>query len=127
VDKTGITHDDTLTYKVTVTSSDRNLPPPQIPEFKGFYLLSQAQSSTLSFVKNEIKTVLEYTFILAPTDVGKFRIEPSTIKIKNKVYSSESFDIEVTQGKTKPQPKPEEKPGLPEELQPESEEPQITL
>ena len=127
VDKLKLSTDETLTYKVTIISTDKRLASPQIPSFKGFSVLSQVESSNMSFVKNEIKTTLIYEFILVPTDVGKFKIDPSSIKILNKTLSTDSFEIEVTLGKIKPQAPPEQKPTPPEQGQPESEEPQVTL
>jgi len=127
VDKTSITTDEALTYKLIITSTDNEAPQPQTPDFAGFNVLSQAQSSTFSYLKTGPKTILVLAFILAPLEVGKFRIEPSVIKLKGKTYAADSFEIEVVQGKAKPQAPPEEKPALPEESQPESEQPQITL
>jgi len=116
VDKTALSTDDTLTYKVTLASTDRNLPSPNLPDFKGFNILSQVQSSNMSFTKGEVKTTVAYEFILAPKQAGTITIGSATIKINNKIYSSESFQINATQGKT-----------LPKSTQPESEEPQYTL
>jgi hypothetical protein len=127
VDKASLTTDDEITYKIIVTSSEKNLPAPQPPEFTGFSILSQAHSSTVSFVSNEVKTILVYAFILAPTQTGKFKIKPASIKIKNQVFSSDAFEVEVTQGKEKPKTPFEQKPSLPEEFPSESKEPQITL
>lgn len=118
VDKISLTTDETLTYKLTVTSSEKKIPSPDLPKFEGFIVVSKAQSSKVSFVKGNIKTVLIYTYILAPIDIGRFKIEPSSIKIKDKTYSTEVFKIQVIQGKAKPKVSPEEKP---------SEQPQITL
>jgi hypothetical protein len=127
VDKTRLTTDETLTYKITVTSSKENLPGLQIPKFEGFNVLSTTQSSTMEFVGNSIKAALIYTFVLAPADIGKLKIAASTIKINKQVYSTDTFEIEVTQGKIEPKAPPEEKPSLPGEPLPESEEAQITL
>jgi hypothetical protein len=122
IDKTNITTDDNITYKLTITSSEKKIPKPQLPEFKGFYVLREAQSSNISFAKNNIKTTVVYVYVLAPQDIGKFKIGPSTIKIQGKAYSSAAFEIEVKQGKAKPQALPEQKPS-----RPESEEPQFIL
>ena len=128
VDKTSITTDETLTYKLIITSSDKKIPTPQIPKFEGFNVISQAQSTTVSHVKTKIKTIIVYEFILFPIDTGKFKIEPSIIKIKSKTYSTSAFEIEVTEGKTKPKPKPEQKPSLPKGIPSEEpEQPKITL
>jgi hypothetical protein len=117
VDKTSITTDDTITYKLTITSIEKRVPQLDLPKFAGFSLLSQSESSAVSFAKNNIETALSYVFVLAPTDAGKFKIEPSHIKLQGKTYSTQSFEIEVTKGKSP----------LPPEAQPETEEPQFTL
>jgi hypothetical protein len=127
VDKTSITTDETLAYKLTITTNDKNLTEPQIPGFNGFDVVYSAQSSTVSVAKNDIKTSVVYSFILAPNNVGKFMIEPSQIKVRGKTYSSEVFEIEVKQGAASPQPPQKERPPQPEENLPESKEPQITL
>lgn len=141
VDKTTLTQDETFTYKLIITSSENKLPQPGIATFKGFNVISQAQSSTISFVEGTAKTFLVYAFILAPTKAGKFKIGPSSIKIKDKVYSTDSFEIEVKAAKEISQSKrklsipeekilPEEEPeqSIPEENQTESQDlPQYTL
>ena len=121
VDKKSITTDENITYKITITSAQKNIPEPKIPEFKGFNILSSAQSSTVSFIESGVKAMLVYAFILAPAQTGKLKIDPVIIKIKNETYSSDTLEIEVRQGKTQPKPKPEQQPSLPEESQPESE------
>jgi len=128
VDKTSVTTDDLITYKLIITSAEKNIPKPQLPKFTGFQIISSAQSSTVSFIKSEVKTIVVYAFILLPTGTGKFEIEPSTIKIKNETYATPILEIEVQQAKPKPKAEPRQKPPLPKETQPETEaEPQITL
>ena len=103
VDKLKLTTDDTLTYKLTVNASGEDVSLPQVPKFKGFRVVSQLQSSNIAFVKDGIKTGIVYSFILVPKETGRLKIEPSTLKIKSKTYSSEEFEIEVTQGKARPE------------------------
>ena len=120
VNKTSISTDDTVTYKLQITTSEKSLPSPTLPKFEGFQVITQAQSSDISWGKPQMKAAAVFEFVLAPAEAGKFKIEPSTLKVMGKTYSTESFEIEVTQGKQRPQI-PQEKP------QPESEEPQYTL
>jgi hypothetical protein len=127
VDNQGISTDEVVTYKLAIKSSEKALPAPQLPKFEDFIVLSQAQSSTVSFVKGDIKNILVYVFILAPKNTGKLKIEPSTIKIKNDTYFSKAFEIEVVQGKKKPKTTPEQKTPSPERVPEESEQPQVTL
>jgi len=126
VDKTSIFQDQTLTYKLTITSSERQLPQPQVPKFEDFKILSQTQSSKVLLRENKLKTILVYTYILAPKEIGKLKIPSAVIKIKNTKLSSEAFEIEVKP----PQKKTlqEEKPALPEVPSQETQENiQITL
>lgn len=128
VDKKSINTDDELVYKLIVSSSEKNIPAPKPPAFKAFSIVSQAQSSTVIFGKDNIKALLVYTYILAPLQPGKFKIEPSTITIKDKTYASQEIEIEVTQGRKRPRRQPEEKlKPFPEEGPPDLGGPQITL
>lgn len=127
VDKLSLTTDDTLTYKLIVISAGKNIPLPVIPKFEGFNVLSQAQSTSISFAKGKAETQLVYVFILLAHSEGKLKIEPGSIKIGKETYSSGQFEIEVKQGKAKPripeqQATPEDKESFPE-----SKEPQVTL
>lgn len=120
LDKASIITSETLTYKIIIISSEEKLPLPEVPKFNGFNVISQAESSTVSLVKSEVKTILVYVFILAPVSSGKFKIDPAIIKINNKVMSSQAFEIEVTQGL--------DGPGKEEELPPQlSDKSQTTL
>lgn len=124
VDKTRITSDEAITYKFIITSSEKNLPPPQVPKFSGFIIISQSQSSNISLAQGKIKTILVYAFVLLPTEVGKLKIEPGSIKIKDDTYSTNAFEIEVKPGKRKPSLPQESPPPEPEE---QEQQPKVTL
>jgi hypothetical protein len=129
VDKKTIATDDELVYKLIISSSEKNIPAPNLPAFAGFGVISQAQSSTVIFKKSDIKTLLVYTYILTPLKAGKFKIAPSAVTIKDKTYTCEEIEIEVIQGNSKlhgrqPQEKSQAFPG---QGPPESDGPQITL
>lgn len=118
VDKTKIATDETIIYKISIISSDKKVPAPQLPDFEGFSVLSRVQSSSISFSSEGVRTSMIYTFILAPLDAGKFSIGPATVKAGNKIYSSETLEIEVTPSKSMPKkesrpPFPAPKKGLP--------------
>ena len=123
VDKAKLSTDQGLIYKLTITSSMSNVPLPVLPKFADFFIISQAQSSSISFIQGGAKSILVYTYILAPQNAGKLKIESSKITIEGKPYSSEEFGIEVTQGKKKPLAPPSK----PQEDLPDSEEEQVTL
>ena len=96
VDKTKLTADETLRYRITVESGLKEIAAPEVADFKGFTVASQLQSSSVSVVKGVVKTTAAYTFILIPLETGKLTIEPSTIKVGQKIYSTQPFEIEVT-------------------------------
>ena len=125
VDKTSITTDELLTYKVVITSSEKELPKPKAPDFKGFVIVSQAQSSTSTFVKGGAKSILVLAFILAAKEKGRLRISPCTIKVKGKEYSSQPFEIEVKPGNDSL--KPMDEPPLMPQLPDRTDEPRATL
>jgi len=127
IDKTSITTDDTITYKVIIASTRRRLPAPQLPPFEGFRILSRAQSSTALYRKSALKNVFIFVFILAPTETGKFVIAPSRITIDGQTLTTQGFDVEVTAGKAGPKNQPLDKPARPGGNQTESKKVQVTL
>ncbi|MFH1355157.1 MAG: BatD family protein [Candidatus Omnitrophota bacterium] len=129
VDKTNLTTDEYLTYKITISSVDKELTLPKLPEFDGFIVASQMQSSNISFVKNEVKSTMVYTYLLMPIKTGILIIPPSKVTIQGEEYQTTSFEIDVKQGKTKPKTTPKQEPHSPERFLPgqDSEQPQYTL
>ncbi len=117
VDKTSITTDELLTYKLTVASTEKNIPSPKISGFNGFVIVSQAQSSTVSFQKGGMQTILVFAFILLPKETGKIKIEPAVVTVKGKAYASEAFQIEVKKGSVRLPKDPG--PEIPESGQPQ--------
>lgn len=127
VDKTSVTTDDFLTYKLTVATTEKDVPVPQPPEFKGFAVVSQAQSSTIVFTQKGPQSNLVFVYVLVAQKTGKITIPPGQIKANGRQYLSEKFEIEVKQGQANPQAPPEQGPASPEQNLPPSKEPQITL
>jgi len=103
IDKSELTTDDLLNYKVIINSMGKNISLPDFPEFDGFETVSQAHSSNISFSKGEVRRTTTYLFVLLPDKVGKITIGPASISIGNDIYATESFEIEVTQGKRAPE------------------------
>jgi len=115
VNKRSITTDEALTYKITIITADKQIPRPQLPSFEGFNVISKAQSTSVNFSSSGVKNTAVLIYILAAVKTGEIEIKPSSIKAGNQVLSSDSFKIQVQQGKSKPQPKinPKKQPSLP--------------
>lgn len=124
VDRTAIAADETLTYKLTISSSVKIIPQPKLPEFTGFSVVSSAQSSQFSLSQGALKSTVNYTLILLPQQTGKLKINPARIRVEGKDYSSQGFEIEVKPGKTRIQT-PQQKIAPPENQT--DAEPQLTL
>jgi hypothetical protein len=127
VDKASISLGEAIAYKVMITSSLEKIPQPKFPDFKEFTVLSQAQTSEITVAKGKHEAFVAYVFIIAPNRTGRMKIEPAQIKIEKKVFSSESIEIEVREGKMSDKPEPSEKQVEPEEAPEEQEQPKITL
>lgn len=131
VDKLKVVIGEVFTYKITVSLSQGQITAPKLPELKDFQVVSQAQSSQISFSGGSAKTAVVYAFVLSPINTGKFTIGPATIKIKDKDYVTSSFIIEVIESKGRPK-EGRKAPSMPRQKRipyPETEEPkpQITL
>jgi hypothetical protein len=119
VDKTSISADETVTFKLTITTSERSLPAPSLPALKDFSVLSSAQSSTTTFQQGQIKIFVVYAFVLTPLRTGELVIPPATITSGKDVYTSAPITVTVKEGASSPDqsgPQP-----------PESDEPQYIL
>jgi len=103
IDKRSLTAGQALTYKLTIVTNEKEIPRPELPKFAGFKVVSTAQSSTVSYEKDGIKTVITYIFALLAVEAGKFKIEPAVIKIKNEKFSTAEFEIEVAPGQYRPE------------------------
>ncbi|MCU0651774.1 MAG: BatD family protein [Candidatus Omnitrophica bacterium] len=116
IDKQSISTDEALTYKIIIVSTEKQIPRPQLPAFEGFNVVSQAQSTSVNFSSAGVKNAAVFIYILVPNKTGEIEIKPSSIKVDNQVLSSDSFKIQVKQGKSKPQPKlnPKQQPSLPQ-------------
>lgn len=127
VDKTRITTEEAVIYKLSINSSAKKIPKPDLPGFEGFAVLSQSQASKISISAGVQTSSVTYVFILAPVKSGKFGIGPSRARIEGRDYSSDTFEIEVTQGKVQPKAESEDMAPLPEAPVSPSEAPRITL
>ncbi|MFH1508286.1 MAG: BatD family protein [Candidatus Omnitrophota bacterium] len=118
VDKFKITAQETVNYKITIESDEKNLPLPEIPDFEGFFLLSQSQTSQLSLTGKDIKNIAVYVFVLAAIESGILNIGPTLIKTNSGVLKTEEFEIEVIL--------PLSEPSTPKKNEPEPTKPRIS-
>lgn len=114
VDKKTMTADEVLSYKIVINSSEIRLPPFDIPKFDGFNIISRAQSSQIKAGGGKFSNTTEFVYVLTPVKTGILEIPPIEIKTDKNKYSTESFRIEVKEGKEKPKPQVPPKSVIPE-------------
>ena len=73
------------------------------PEFTGFYKIMGPQtsySSSTQIINGKVtrETTFSYVYYLQALKQGKFIIAPASVKIKNKIFRSDSLRIEVIAG-----------------------------
>jgi hypothetical protein len=88
----------------TINSQAENFTAPQ---FTGFYKLMGPQtgySSSTVFNNGKFSKQIQssFTYYLQALKSGKYSLAPATVKIKNRIYSSDSIRIEVVQGNQAP-------------------------
>ncbi|MDD5044078.1 MAG: BatD family protein [Candidatus Omnitrophica bacterium] len=107
VDKQKIATGEELVYKVVITSGSEAITSLKFPDFKGFSVISQANTSDINIKGNAEKVGAIYIFILLPEKAGTFSIGPTEIKTKKATYKSVSFQIEVAQSSGSAPPAPQ--------------------
>lgn len=106
VDQTKLGVQDHLTLTLTVTGTGiKKLAPPALPELKGFSVISgpSISTSTSMSLANGRMTQSQthaFTYVLRPTQTGRFPIGPLTLKYGGKRYSSAPVVVEVVPGST---------------------------
>ncbi|MBL1212275.1 MAG: protein BatD [Ignavibacteriae bacterium] len=67
------------------------------PSFEGLKVLGGPnQSTSMQFINGKMSASVTYSYILASSKIGKFKIEPASIYFEDKVLSSKPITIEVT-------------------------------
>lgn len=88
--------------ELTYTLKNADLQKPQMPDFKGFAVVSGPNKGNSISIINGVKTTEEYiTYVLQPKRIGKFTIPPASISIKNKQYTTSPLEIEVVKDNAK--------------------------
>jgi len=93
----GLDESFTLTYKLN-TSGEKFKPPVLSDNFKIYS--GPNQSTSMSYVNGKISSSISYQYMMVPINVGTYVIEPASIQVDGKRYSSNPIEIEVVKTKT---------------------------
>ncbi len=117
-----------LTYTVNARPSSFNA-----PDIKDFYVLSgpnQSTSSSFQMIngKTSQSITISYTYYLQATSPGKFTIDPATVIVDKKEYTSNLSEIEVVgDQQSAPAKQGQPSPSQQQQQQPEQEVPNEEL
>ncbi|MDL1963628.1 MAG: BatD family protein [Deltaproteobacteria bacterium] len=98
LDRSSVVLTDTIVMKVTVTGK-RKSSFPEIEGLSSFNVVKGGTASRVEFVNGSMSSEVEYIFYLTPLKSGKFIVGPAQVRIKNKVYSSNSVKLTVSKAR----------------------------
>ena len=98
LDRSSVVLTDTIMMKATVTGK-RKSSFPEIEGLASFNVVKGGSASRVEFVNGIMNSGIEYIFYLTPLKPGKFVIGPAQVRIKNKVYSSNSVKLTVSKAR----------------------------
>lgn len=79
------------------------------PSFEGFQVLGRPEYNVRTSLSNTGRSIeLSYSYILSAKELGEFKIEPATIKVKGEVYRTEPVIIKVLKQRSKAQSRNQE-------------------
>lgn len=98
LDRSSVVLTDTIVMKITVSGKQKS----SFPEIEGlasFNVIKGGTASRVEFVNGSMNSEVEYIFYLTPLKPGKFVVGPAQVRIKNKVYSSNSVKLKVSKAR----------------------------
>lgn len=97
VDRTQVSTNDVITLQLTLDGTNRASSQPKLV-LEGFSILSSNQSSQFSMINGNTTAQVIYTYRIQPSRSGTLTIPPVEIQAKDKTYTTQPIQIEVTEG-----------------------------
>jgi len=101
-DRTELSTNDAVTLRIFVQTQGSGQPDIEIPELEGFQVVQRAvqRPMQLSFgfgnAQPVVTSTTQYTFVLVPVGVGKFKIPPVQVSFGQRVFQSRDLVLTVT-------------------------------
>lgn len=97
ISETSVFTGERISFSVEISGSFNNVSRPELPEFKGFRLLSSnpSTSRSYSFVNGESSTTYTYSYYLIAQEQGSYQIPPATITIDGDSYETDPIGVQV--------------------------------
>jgi hypothetical protein len=98
VDRTTLSTDEVLTLTVRLNDSAMSVPHPTLPSLQGFNVLGSSTSSQISVLNGSMSSQVIYAYRLQPYAKGDLVIEPISVTLDGRTYSTDPIAVHVTQG-----------------------------
>jgi hypothetical protein len=98
VDRTTLSTDEVLTLTVRLNDSAMSVPRPTLPSLQGFNVLGSSTSSQISVINGSMSSQVIYAYRLQPYAKGDLVIEPISVTLDGRTYSTDPIAVHVTQG-----------------------------
>ncbi len=98
VDHTQVDVTQDINLTLTLQSNSANTQVPVMPSLPNFNIYSSGQSTSISMLNGKVNAIHNFNYILSPRFPGRSIIEPFTVEIGGKTYSTEPIEIEVVRG-----------------------------
>jgi hypothetical protein len=95
VDRTTVNFGESITLQVEVSGDVASVPKPTLPQLTDFNVYSSGTSQNVSFVNGRVSSSITYSFVLSPNKPGKYVINPVSLTVGGKTYSTNPINVEV--------------------------------
>jgi hypothetical protein len=101
-DRNQLSATENVTVRVYVQTHGAGQPDIEVPEFEGFQIIQRAVQRPMQFSfgfgnsQPVVSSTTQYTFVLAPTGPGTFKIPPVKVSLGQRVFTSKSLALTVT-------------------------------
>jgi hypothetical protein len=96
VDKNTVALDDTVTYTLTISGGEQDLPVPPLPAISNLTVVANYRSTNVSIVNGQMSAASSLSFVLKPGRVGDASIGAARLDHKGKTYQAPALALKVT-------------------------------
>lgn len=120
VDRNNVGLGESISLTIKLSGGMRSIPKPTLPDLSDFDVYSSGTSSSLVMGTGGITNQASYSYSLVPRKVGTFTIQPATVNIGGKTYSTQPIQITVSQSAPSRPPQQAPTQGKPQSKQADS-------
>jgi hypothetical protein len=96
LDKNTVALDDVVSYTLTTSGGEGNLPVPPLPALTNLTVVSNYQTSNVSVINGQMSAASSVTYVLKPGRVGDASVGAARLEYKGKTYQAPVVSLKVT-------------------------------